>query len=119
MHPAHVAVLAIVMGFVSVDLFSRAWMGLMSLVASAVLAHRDELAGRELRSRLHTALAVMLLNAGLLAVLFHFYSRVHGLGTTTLECLLYLIAASVRMLVFLRGVSRRIDEMLTPGRDGR
>lgn len=106
---------AILMGIVSVDLFCRAWMGLMTLIATAVLRHRDEIARQEALARAHRGVLSLLFCGGLLAVVFHLYSNVYGLGTSPGECLAYLLAATVRMVVFLKDVSHRVDRMLRPG----
>lgn len=113
MHPAHTIVIALAMGIVTVDLFSRAWMGLMGIIAALVLNFRGELSRGQFIRRINLRLVNLLFCGGLLVVLFHLYSSVYALGTSQGESLAYLISAGTRLIFFLTDISKQIDDLLS------
>lgn len=111
MQHAVLIVFALVMGVASVELFVRAWKGLLGCLASMVLLWRKSISWKQFLSRLHEYFAIALLCSLSLTLCFRVYLVTYGLGKTEIEQLAYFIACMVRMAPMLSTLSADISAM--------
>lgn len=109
MDPFLTLVVASLMGFASVDLFSRAWRGFLGLIASLILFFRKSIGLKCLFIRLHYYFALSMMCSLTLLLCFHIYLVRFRLGVTQAEQFIYFLAAMIRMIFFVRNINRDID----------
>lgn len=111
MQEAVLAFFAALMGAASVELFGRAFKGLLGAVAAWVLYARGQIGGRGLLRRLNDRLLACLACSAALALGFRVYLQEFGLGGSGMEQLIYFLACTWRLAAFLRTVSADVDAM--------
>ena len=111
MQEAVLALFAALMGAASVELFGRAFKGLLGALAAWILFVRGEIDSRGLLRRLNEHLLTGLACGAALAVGFRVYLQEHGLGESGLEQLVYFLACTWRMAAFVRTVRADVEAM--------
>ncbi|WP_027182861.1 hypothetical protein [Desulfovibrio inopinatus] len=108
---------ALVMGVLSVELFSRAWLGFLGILADMVLFFRKKRQSQAVMSRLGMHLGIALLCSLSLILCFHLYLVRYGLGKTESEQLFYFLASVVRLTIFIKDIGRHIDALFSCDQD--
>ncbi|WP_461211136.1 hypothetical protein [Desulfocurvus sp. DL9XJH121] len=111
-----IILLSMGMGLVTVEMFGKAWLGFLGLLAPLILRLKGIISTRRMAGRLHRSLARMLLCCGVLALAFFAYTRHLGLGYEEHHVMAYFVAAVVRLVVFMRSLPQEIDYLFRPGR---
>jgi hypothetical protein len=102
------------MGLVSVEMFTRAWLGFLRVVASLVLVGRKQITTRAMLGRLNEGVTQILLCALTLILCFHLYLQVYGLGSSQPEQVVYFLACVVRLGSFFMTAGERIEALFDP-----
>lgn len=92
-------------------------MSILGMLATGILCGRGQIPKGRCLTRIITDFTRSLVSALTLAVCFRFYLVVLGRGQSQGEQLAYLAGCLPVLLVFLTGVSRRIDRLFDPERN--
>ncbi len=110
-------VCALIMGILSVELFSRAWLGFLGVIAEIVLYCRKKRDGQTVLSRLGTYCGIALLCSLLLIFFFHLYLVRFGLGKTEVEQMFYFLSSCLGFVFILKDIGNRIDALFHVDQD--
>lgn len=114
MHQAVLILFAALMGAASVELFGRAFKGLLGALAAWILFFRGEIDSQALAGRLSERLLAAAGCSAALALGFRIYLQHAGLGDSGLEQMAYFLACIWRMAVFMRSARTEIEAMFDP-----
>ena len=111
MHGAVLALIAVLMGAASVELFGRSFKGLLGALAAWLLYFRGNITSQSLASRLSTGLLLATGCGAALTLCFRLYLQHLGLGQSGMEQMFYFLACVWRMAVFMRTVRTDVEAM--------
>ena len=113
MDPLFILIIASLMGFISVELFSRAWLGTLGIAATLILYFRDSFNLKCLFFRLQYHFGISLMCSLILLLCFRIYLVRFSMGVNQSEQIIYFLAAMVRMVFFVRNINKDIDSLIS------
>ena len=103
--------ISLIWGQFSTQFFFRAWMSLLGLLCCAIGIVRNRAAFNRIMVILFSMVSETVFYGLLLILGFYFLYFHQGYGKSRMEVIIFLLSASVRLLMVLPTISKEIDRM--------
>ena len=103
--------ISLIWGQFSTQFFFRAWMSLLGLLCCAIGIVRNRAAFNRIMAILFSMVSETVFYGLLLILGFYFLYFHQGYGKSRMEVMVFLLSASVRLLMVLPTISKEIDRM--------
>lgn len=117
MDTTHTIFLALMMGVATVELFAIAWISFMGIIARGVILCRRDCTPLNAVLKISQYILRLVISGALLSTCFYLYSHRYQLGDSGLECMCYLLAATVSMCVLLKNIVHKIHQLFETDED--
>lgn len=111
MDTAIIILLTIGMGIVSVEMFSKAWLGFLGIVAALLMYFAGGITQGNLLARFKEHGTIVVLCSSVLIMAFSVYSNYLGLGESQQEALAFFITVVVRLVMLVPTLPSEIDRL--------